>query len=67
MKQNPFDFCSNSLRRGQAMGENYLALEGMELELPVDTVAQEDAFTTLWDDDFEQDIASMTRSRRARQ
>ena len=45
------------------MGENYLAIEGMELDLPATTMTQNHAATTLWEEYFEEDIAALTRNR----
>ena len=41
------------------IGENFLALEGLELDIPVRTVSADE--TTLWGDYFEEDIASLVK------
>ena len=41
------------------IGENFLALEGVELDIPVRTPSADQ--TTLWGDYFEEDIASLVK------
>lgn len=49
------------------MGENFLALEGLELNIPVRTANQQDALDTIWDDYFEEDITALVNSSAAQQ
>lgn len=54
-------------RYDSGMGENYLALEGLEQELPIIVAAQDEPSTTLWDDYFDEDIAALVHSSGAYQ
>jgi len=55
--QEPLDICLADA----GIGENFLALEGLELDIPARTVSQDEPTTTLWDDYFEEDIASLAK------
>ena len=61
--QNSINLCS--IEAG--MGENFLALEGLELNIPVRTANREEALDTLWDDYFEEDITAMINNPVAQQ
>ena len=49
------------------MGENFLALEGLELNIPVRADNRQDGLATIWDDYFEEDITTLVNSSAAAQ
>ncbi len=42
-------------------GENYLALDGLELDLPCNAHLEEEQVTILWDDYVEEDLKGLRR------
>lgn len=47
-------------------GENYLALDGLEVDLPMNAQLQEEKIFILWDDHVEEDLKGLRRFRSKR-